>query len=62
MNMVRRFSDRVSNWVFDGILMASLVLAISVSVPASAQDTDPQGSETARPEERPPRPPVSRVP
>ncbi len=36
MSMVRRFSDRV----FDGVLMASLVLAIIISVPAWAQNAD----------------------
>ena len=40
MSMVRRFSDQVIDWVFNGVLMASLVLAIIVSVPASAQDSD----------------------
>jgi tol-pal system protein YbgF len=36
MSMVRRFFDQV----FDGVLMASLVLAIIVSVPAWAQNAD----------------------
>jgi tol-pal system protein YbgF len=37
MSMVRRFPHKI----FDGVLMASLVLAIIVWVPARAQDADP---------------------
>jgi tol-pal system protein YbgF len=40
MSMVRRFSDQFYDWVFNGVLMASLVLAITVSVPAWAQNAD----------------------